>query len=458
MEKFEVLLIDDDRKYCENFKLFTRDHFDLRYALNAKSALKLLKTSFPDIIFLDYWLGNRENGLDVLKQIRKWDAQIPVIMISEQTSIEVAVESMKLGAYHYTSKYGSVKELLVLVKQELGRLRERLLWQRKLDEKYDPLLGDSPALQKVKHKIKQYTQVESTVLITGESGVGKELAAWEIHKSSQRQKQPFIAVNCSAIPENLFESELFGHERGAFTGANQRRIGHFELANGGTLFLDEIGTLSSILQAKLLRALESQSIQRVGAERVIPIDIRIIAATNLDLTEALQSKSFRVDLYHRLNVLNLYIPPLRERIEDIPIIADFFLQKYSIQTQKPTTKLQSEHFQMLQNYPWPGNVRELKNTIERFVVLGDSALREHFRDTSADQPTGPVPMAASLLDLPYQEAKNKLLNEFQQFYFHNVIKRYNGNIKKAAEWMGVQRTTIYRGLGSTSDEEKKQSI
>lgn len=456
MEKFDVLLIDDDRNYCKNFKTFTHGFFNIKCAADGNSAVEILKSSSPDIIFLDYWLGRRETGLDVLKKIRALDANIPVIMISERTSVEVAVESMKLGAYHYTSKYGSVKELLVLVKQELERLRDRMLWERRLSEKYDPLLGDSLVMAEIKEKVQRFAKVDSTVLITGETGVGKELVAWEIHKLGARRRQAFITANCTAIPESLFESEFFGHERGAFTGALRRRLGYFELANGGTLFLDEIGTLSSTLQAKLLRALERQAIQRVGGEREIAVDIRIIAATNRNLKEAVEQNEFRIDLFHRLNVLNLPIPPLRERTEDIAVLATYFLRKYALQLRGSSPTLDERDMARMTNYPWPGNVRELKNTMERFVVLGDSVKLARLLEPQAPVQQPLFSFDEQVLELPYHEAREKLFGSFQQFYFNAVIRRFNGNVKKAAEWMGVPRTTVYRGLRAASSGEGKE--
>ncbi|MFQ5639332.1 MAG: sigma-54-dependent transcriptional regulator [bacterium] len=457
MEKFDILLIDDDPNYCQNFGIFTEQFFNVRCAVDGKTALEVLKASSPDIVFLDYWLSKRETGLDVLKKIRSRDAKIPVIMISERTSIEVAVESMKLGAFHYTSKFGSVKELLLVVRQELDRLREKILWEKSLDEKYDPLLGDSPAMSDMQKKIKQYAAVDSTVLITGESGVGKELAAWEIHKLSARCTRPFIAVNCSAVPETLFESEFFGHERGAFTGALQRHIGYFELASAGTLFLDEIGSLNTTLQAKLLRVLERSIIQRIGGEREIAVDVRIISATNQNLKEAVHKNTFRPDLYHRLNVLNLHIPPLLERTEDIAVLAEYFLRKYAQQVRRLSPKLSERDFELMEQYPWPGNVRELKNTIERFVVLGDSV---KIADLLDPQPLPAQPLFSfdeQVLELPYQQAREKLFATFQQFYFTAIVRRFDGNITKAAEWMGVPRTTVYRGLRTDSEEGKKHS-
>ena len=342
MQKFKVLLIDDDSDYCNNFKTLTSDYFNLEYALDGKTGLETMQRFSPDIIFLDYWLKKRETGLDVLRRIRDIDPQIPVIMVSEKPSVEVAVEAMKLGAYHYCSKYGNVKELLFIVRRELDRLKERLSWEKKLAEKYDPILGDSAAMIQIKAKIKQAAKADSTVLITGETGVGKELVAWEIHKLSHRKDYPFIVVNCSAVPDTLFESELFGHEKGAFTGAIKNRIGYFEMGNHGTLFLDEIGTIPVNLQVKLLHVLEYSNIRRVGGERDIPIDVRVIAATNLNLLEALKKKTFRLDLYYRLNVLNIHVPPLRERKEDILPIANFFYRKYCIQNQKTPRELNRE--------------------------------------------------------------------------------------------------------------------
>jgi len=446
MEKFDVLLIDDDQSYCKNFRLFTEAFFNIRCAHDGKTALALLEAASPDVVFLDYWLGKHETGLDVLKKIRDYDARIPVVMISERTSVEVAVQAMKLGAYHYTSKFGSVEELLVVVHQELERLRERILWERSAQGKYDPILGSSPAFTAVKEKVRRYARVDSTVLITGESGVGKELVAWEIHRRSARAPRPFIAVNCCAVPETLFESEFFGHERSAFTDAKERHLGYFEVANGGTLFLDEIGALAMPLQAKLLRALETHTIQRLGGEREIQVDVRVVAAANQELQEAVRNGVFRRDLYHRLNVLNLHVPPLRERPEDLPILADYFLNKFALQVVGKTRTLNPAELEVLQRYDWPGNVRELKNAMERYVVLGEGVDLADLLDSSPSADGRAISFEPRILELPYREARDRVQEAFRRFYFPAVLQRFGGNVKKAAEWMGVPRTTVYRAL------------
>ncbi len=446
MEKFDVLLIDDDQSYCKNFQRFTEAFFNIRCAHDGKTALALLEAASPDVVFLDYWLGKHETGLDVLKKIRDYDARIPVVMISERTSVEVAVQAMKLGAYHYTSKFGSVEELLVVVHQELERLRERILWERSAQGKYDPILGRSPAFTAVKEKVRRYARVDSTVLITGESGVGKELVAWEIHRRSARAPRPFIAVNCCAVPETLFESEFFGHERSAFTDAKERHLGYFEVANGGTLFLDEIGALAMPLQAKLLRALETHTIQRVGGEREIQVDVRVVAAANQDLQQAVRNGVFRRDLYHRLNVLNLHVPPLRERPEDLPILANYFLNKFALQVVGKTRTLNPAELEVLQRYDWPGNVRELKNAMERYVVLGEGVDLTDLLDSSPSADGRAISFEPRILELPYREARDRVQEAFRRFYFPAILKRFGGNVKKAAEWMGVPRTTVYRAL------------
>jgi DNA-binding NtrC family response regulator len=371
MTKFRVLLIDDDQAYCDNFKLITQGIFQVNYLLDGNSAIEYLNKKRPDIIFLDYWLKARITGLDVLKEIRKVDANIPVIMISEKTSVDVAVEAIKLGAYHYTSKYGCVKELLAIVEQQIDRLKERIICERQVKEQYESLLGHTPAMRTLKETISKIAKSNGNVLITGETGTGKELIAWEIHKQSLRHKKPFIVINSSAIPDNLFESELFGHRKGAFTGAYQDHIGRFELANKGTIFLDEIGTVPFHLQAKLLRVLDTKTIQRIGDSREMAVDVRILAATNEKLQNAVKSQNFREDLFHRLNVLRIHVPTLQERKDDIPIIANHYLKRFCIQDNKDLKEFTNDQIEWLQNYSWPGNIRELKNIIERFVILED---------------------------------------------------------------------------------------
>lgn len=446
MGKLSALLIDDDEDYCQNFKLVTSQNFDLKFAHNGEDGMRLLKSYSPDIVFLDYKFKTPETGLDILTEIRRLDQNIPVIMISENASIDLAVRSMKLGAYHFYSKYGHVSELMVVAEQELARLRQRILVNQNLAEKYDPILGCSDAIAGAKSQAARSARFDSNILITGESGVGKELIAWEIHRLSNRKDKPWVVVNCSAIPENLFESEFFGHERGSYTGATGKHLGYFELADGGTLFLDEVGTLNPCVQAKLLRCIELKQFRRVGGESELEADFRTIAATNIDLDQALETKTFRRDLYHRLNVFHIHLEPLHQRPEDIPIIAEYYLNKYRGQIGLEPRKLTSDEAIILKQHHWPGNIRELRNVIERFVIMNEElGLITSKADLIGDD-GGDAAFGEALLKMKYKMAKEKVLEKFRDFYFSETIRRFGGNISRAANWMEIPRSTVYRSL------------
>src|SRR3989339_236681 len=371
--KPKILIIEDEDVMQQTLKSILKRDYDPRPVDSGFIGVEEVKKGDYSTILLDLCLPKMDGG-ETLKKIKEVDKNIPIIIVSASKDIKSAVECMKLSAFDYVSKPFEVDELLAVIEKaqklfDLQRENNYLKESLKEATRYSDLIGESEKIKKLREMIKSIAPTPSTVLITGESGSGKEIVAKEIHANSTRSNQPFIAINCAAIPENLLESELFGHERGSFTGAVERRIGKFELANYGTLFLDEIGCMSGAMQSKLLRVLEERTIQRVGGNTPISIDVRIIAATNIDFEKEISEKRFRQDLFYRLNVSPGALAPLRERKEDIPLFVEYFIGKFNAVLNKKVKGISPEALAQLINYPFPGNVRELQNLIERAVVL-----------------------------------------------------------------------------------------
>ena len=370
-----VLVVDDDAGVRESFRLTLEDHYDVVDVPDGLRALDAVRASQVDLVLLDIRLPEMD-GIEVLERIKAIDEGIEVVLVIAVRTVRTAVAAMKLGAFDYLTKPFEEDELLAVIARALEKralerevtfLRGELARARDFDE----IVGHHPAMQKVYRLVAQVARTTTTVLITGESGTGKELVARAIHRQGPRRDKPFVAVNPAAVAESLIESELFGHERGAFTGANQRKLGRFELAQGGTLFLDEIATLKGELQVKLLRVLQEREIERVGGTHPIKIDVRVVAATNADLKDAVARGAFREDLYYRLNVVSIDVPPLAQRADDIPLLVEHFVHRYSRECNKPVDELSPEVLTALREYEWPGNVRELQNVIERAVVLAE---------------------------------------------------------------------------------------
>lgn len=374
MEKARILIAEDEKTQREMLEGFLKgEGYFVDTVSNGKEALSILRENSYDIVLLDYKMPEMD-GLETLKEIRRLYPDLPVVMITAYGTIETAVASMKEGAIDYLTKPIEFEELLIIFQKVIERanlIRENRALKTKLKERYafDNIIYESPKMEEVMSIVSRVATSHTTILIRGESGTGKELIANAIHFSSPRAEKPFIKVNCSAIPDSLLESELFGHEKGAFTGAIQRRIGRFEEANGGTIFLDEIGDLATTTQVKLLRILQEKEFQRLGSNISIKTDVRVIAATHRNLEESMKKGLFREDLYYRLNVISIQIPPLRERKEDIPILIDYFIKKYSKENSKKIYDISKEAREILLRYSYPGNVRELENIIERAVVL-----------------------------------------------------------------------------------------
>ncbi len=454
-----ILIIDDDESVRDVLEAFFKEKgFNVTAAADGQSGLDLLKQEKFDLFFVDLVMPGM-GGLDVLREASALHINTPAIVITAFGTVKTAIEAMRLGAFDYITKPFILEELLIVVNRSLdvSKLqKENVMLKRQLKQKYDfhRLTGNSPQMQKVYELIEKIADTDSTVLIYGESGTGKELVAKTIHFNSSRAQNPFVPMNCAAIPKDLLESELFGHEKGAFTGAINTRIGRFELANGGTILLDEIGDLHPSLQVKLLRVLQEREFERVGSTKTIKVDVRILAATNKDLEKATREGTFREDLYYRLNVIPLHIPPLRKRREDIPVLIEDFMNNFSKKKKKEPLKILPEALECLMNYRWPGNVRELENLIERMVILNDGGivtaddLPERFHSTRGGQIHKSLPLTSSGVMLLPQEGVdlNAMLNEIEKSLILQAMERVGGVKSKAAGILGLNRTTLIEKL------------
>jgi DNA-binding NtrC family response regulator len=437
-----VLVVDDDPGVRESFRLILEDHYDVTDVPDGAAALDVVRASAVDLVLLDIRLPGMD-GIEVLERIKALDEGIEVILVTAVKTVRTAVAAMKLGAFDYLTKPFEEDELLSLSRRALERRaleREVAFLRSELARAHDSdeIVGRHPTIEKLHGLIVQVARTPTTVLITGESGTGKELVARAIHHQGSRREGPFIAVNPAAIAETLIESDLFGHERGAFTGAHQRKLGKFELAQGGTLFLDEIGTLRAELQAKLLRVLQQREIERVGGTHPVKIDVRFIAATNTNLKEAVGSGAFREDLYYRLNVVPVVVPPLRERIQDVPLLVEHFIRRDNRRFHKRVEGLSPEALAALNAYRWPGNVRELENVIERCVVLAEGPiiqLNDLPLDVSLPQQATKVRAAEAL---PLNEATD----QFEQQIVLRVLERVGWNLTEAGRILEIHRNSL----------------
>lgn len=446
MNKLKALLIDDDHKFCRAFQSLAENTFDLKIAHSGKDGLKLLNKSIPQVILLDLKLGRGMNGLEVLKKIKQTHPDLPVIMITDFADVPTAVEAMKLGALHYMSKSPNINALKLLIERQLEQVNWKRLYQQYTSEQLDHFVAESPIMQSVLKDIQRVAKTDSTVLIEGESGTGKEVTAREIHRQSRRINKPFVAINCSTLSSHLFESEFFGHERGAFTGAQTQKIGKLELAHSGTILLDEIGDLPIESQAKILRAIEDKSFQRLGGVETINVDVRIIVASNKNLQQLVAENKFREDLFYRLSVITIRIPPLRKRREDIPVLVELFLNRFAFEMNKNKPGLSPKAIIKLQNYPWHGNIRELKNFIEKLVVFHSSKEVIEAKNINLISKEEPFQFPSQLLQLPYDQAKRKLLNEFKRFYLGQALQKYGGSITATAREVGINRASLHKML------------
>jgi DNA-binding NtrC family response regulator len=437
-----ILVVDDDAGVRESFRLILEDGFEIRDAPDGPQALDIVKTSQVDVVLLDIRLPEMD-GIEVLERIKALDEGVEVILVTAVKTVRTAVAAMKAGAFDYLTKPFDEEELLALIGRALERrtlAREVVYLRSELAQRhdFDELVGQHAEMQRLYRLIAQVARTTTTVLISGESGTGKELIARAIHRQGPRRDGPFVAVNPAAVPEGLVESELFGHERGAFTGAHQRKLGRFELAQGGTLFLDEISTLKPDLQVKLLRVLQEREVERVGGTQSIRLDVRIIAATNVDLKRAVADGTFRHDLYYRLNVVPITVPPLRDRRDDVPLLVEHFVKRYSHELRKRIDSVSPDALQALEEYGWPGNVRELQNVLERAVALTEGSVIE----------LNDLPVDVLLPDhrarvrdaeaLPLNEASD----EFERQIVLRMLERVSWNQSEAARLLGLHRNSL----------------
>ncbi len=441
-----ILLVDDEPQILQALAGLLQDEdFEVLTAPDGEEALRKVREELPDLVLLDIALPGRD-GLEILKDLKGQQPGLPVIMLSAYGSVENAVRATRLGAYDFIEKPPHADKILLSVRNalEMARLSEE---NRRLRQQAAPgreIIGESAAIQQVKEKLLLVAPTNASVLITGENGTGKELVARALHFQSRRAHRLFVEVNCAAIPEDLIESELFGHEKGAFTGATSRRQGKFDLAHEGTLFLDEIGDMSLKTQAKILRILEEQRFERVGGSRPIQVDVRVVAATNKNLEEEIARGAFREDLYHRINVIPVQVPPLRERREDIPLLCHYFLQEVAQENQAPPKTLTPEALEVLSARPWPGNVRELKNFIWRvFLLTPQAVIDAGDLPLERDHAAPPAGSLGALLALPdFREARAG----FEREYLQGKLKEHGGSVSATAQAVGLERSHLYRKL------------
>jgi two-component system response regulator HydG len=436
-----ILVIDDDKAMRDAcFQILSRQGYRVELAASAKQGLTLLERLSFDAILLDLVMPDMD-GLEALKKIRALDPDIEVIIITGYGTIQSAVESIKAGAFHFLSKPFVPDDLRNLVSRALEKRRldlENLYLRQELKTKDERnvLVYESEAMARIVDMISRVAPTDSTVLITGESGTGKGLVARKIHQLSQRSRRPFITVDCGTLVETLFESELFGHVKGSFTGADANKVGKFELAQNGTLFFDEISNISLEVQAKLLRAVEERKISKVGSHRVITVDVRIIAATNKDLSKAIKDGTFREDLFYRLNVVLIQMPPLRERKRDIPLLVQHFLEKYNARLRRDIRGISPDALELMVVHDWPGNVRELENTMERLVVLSPGPYLE-----PAD-----LVFAGTILTPGSESATGVSLRDLERDHIIQTLQRFDGHKSETARALGIDRKTLREKL------------
>ncbi len=476
-----ALIIDDEISICQTLAgIFSDEGWSADYAISGHEGIQAFKKSTPDLVMLDVWMPGLD-GIETLQRLKQLREDIPVVIMSGHGTIDTAVKCTKLGAFDFLEKPLSMEKLLPMIDHaaQIHKHRNSALTGNDFAGTASVFVSDSsvsvkrgveiafrgvaPATKSIRQTINMVAPRNSWVLITGENGTGKEVVARCIHNQSSRSEKAFVAVNCAAIPEDLIESELFGHARGAFTGAFAAKKGKFELAHAGTLFLDEIGDMSLRTQAKILRILQEQRFERLGDNKTLEVDVRVVAATNKDLGNEIKNGRFREDLYHRLNVIPVYIAPLRERREDIPYLVEFFLEQLSFELKEPRKILTDDAFEILMHYPWPGNVRELKNLLERLsiVVFGDEIdvvdLPEAMvRHVESESPAARAVLAAG--SVGFSSSLRQAKSDFERSFVMDRLNENHWNISKTAEAIGIERSHLHKKLKIWGVDMKKVKL
>jgi DNA-binding NtrC family response regulator len=435
-KKISILIVDDEDSVRDSLSnWFTEDGYRVESAENAKNALAMLESGGFDIILADIKMPGMD-GLEMLQRIKSLNKDAIVIMMTAFATVDTAVKALKDGAFDYVTKPFDPDDLSHLIRnasKQITLANENETLKKRVDslENVEDLIGKSDAIKRVLKEIESVAPTNSSVIITGESGTGKELVARAIHANSQRKFYPLVSVHCGALTESLLESELFGHEKGAFTGAIYTRKGRFEMADSGTIFLDEIATISTKMQIELLRVLETKKFLRVGGNKEISSDFRVICATNRDLKNMVEKGTFREDLYYRLNVMNIHVPPLRERVEDIPLLTDYFIEKYCTSMNRPLITIDPLAMKRMLSYAFPGNIRELENMVERAIVVGNGK-RLMLKD---------LPLAKEVIDSSVES-----LDDFEKAFILQILNKYNWNISRTANALKVDRVTLYNKI------------
>lgn len=449
--KPKLLVVDDEKNTRDALRKALEDFFEVFVAMNIETTRNILNSDSMDVVLTDLRLGG-DSGLDVLRLCQKQSSPPPCIVMTAYGSVESAVEAMRQGAYDYLTKPLDLDRAQLLLRRAVQSVKveqENVQLRAQLDRSFgmDRILGKSGAMEKVMDQVRQVADTKANVLLEGESGTGKELVARALHGLSSRRSGPFVAVHCAALSPQLLESELFGHEKGSFTGATERRVGRFEQANSGTIFLDEIGEIDAATQVKLLRVLGERTLERVGGNRLIDVDVRLVAATHRSLERLVQEGKFREDLYFRIRVVQIHLPPLRDRPEDIPILAESFRQEYSRENGKEGMSFSQASMSLLIQYRWPGNVRELRTAVEHGVVLARGKLIEP-GDLPAALRVGGGSRASPREDLPLK------LDEVKRSAIDAALEKSGQNISQAAKALGISRRTLHRKLADPSKRGK----
>ncbi len=457
---FTVLVIDDERSILQSLEgILSDEGYQVFLADSGKTGLEILDREIPDLILLDIAMPGMD-GMEVLSRVKSAYPFLPVVIMTGHGSIDLAVRAIKMGSYDFLEKPLEMDKLLLTIKNaiDFGNLqKENLLLKQKI-EKQHTFIGNSPAIQTLRGQIAQVAPTDAWVLIFGENGSGKEIVAREIHRQSQRRRRPFIEVNCAAIPEELIESELFGHEKGAFTGASSSKRGKFDMAHEGTLFLDEIGDMSLKTQAKILRILEEQRFERVGGNKTIQVNVRVIAATNKNLEEEIKKGNFREDLYFRLNVIPFTVPPLRKRNGDILLLANYFLSEFTVNRGKKLKSLTPEAQKALMAYPWPGNVRELKNIMERLSIMvpTDTIRLQDLPPEILNRPRATLDNGGKTFFS--SRSIKEAVSCFERSFIVEKLRENEGNISKTAEKIGIARRNLTHKIKTYDIDIKKEIL